>query len=236
MTIGVGGSTIEAELAGMESRRGGMEPITEAERRRRIGKAQRLMREAGNRALYLDASTSLYYFTGLRLRGSERLHGAVIPVDGGIAYIGPAFEEAAPFFTFDGLRRAGNAFDYVNGSLITAPCRRIKSPAEIALMQTAKKITLEVHRATARILAEGITTTEVEAFITEAHRRLGADGPPGFRIVLFGEPSARQRAVWNVEKAAQAAAARAVIENTGFGPGYAMPGLPHRPRHRPRRP
>ncbi len=59
MTIGVGGSTIEAELAGMESRRGGMEPITEAERRRRIGKAQRLMREAGIRALYLDASTSL---------------------------------------------------------------------------------------------------------------------------------------------------------------------------------
>ncbi len=334
MTIGVGGSTIEAELAAMTSRRGTAPAITEAERRGRIAKAQALMRKEEVNALYLDSSTSLFYFTGLKLRGSERLHGAVIPAEGEIAYICPAFEEAkiramlqldgeiltweehedptalvieavrgkghphgriavdetTPFFTFDGLRRAGNAFEYVNGSLVTAPCRMIKSPAEIALMATAKAITLEVQRAAARILAEGITTTEVQGFIAEAHHRLGCDAPPPFCIVLFGEPTAyphgvpypqtlkegdmvlidtggpvegylsditrsyvfgepspRYREIWNLEKAAQAAAfaaaqvgapceavdaaARAVIEAGGLGPGYAVPGLPHRTGH-----
>jgi Xaa-Pro dipeptidase len=57
-------------------------------------------------------------------------------------------------------------------------------------MQTAKNITLEVHKATARILHAGITTTEVQAFIVEAHRRLGSEGPPPFNIVLFGEATA----------------------------------------------
>lgn len=334
MTIDVGGSTMEAELERMSSMRDGVEPVSTEERWRRIEKAQHLMRAEGIQALYLDASTSLFYFTGMRLRGSERLHGAIIPADGDIAYICPAFEEektramlqlgddvrtweeyedptalivdtvrsrgyaqgtiavdeTTPFFTFDRLRRAGNAFEYVNASLITAKCRMIKSAAEIALMQRAKNITLEVHKATARILAEGLTTTEVADFIAKAHRRFGVDGPLSFCIVLFGEPTAyphgvsypqtlkegdmvlidtgatiegyhsditrsyvfgqpspRQRQIWNLEKEAQAAAfeaaqpgvtcesvdaaARAVIEAAGFGPGYAVPGLPHRTGH-----
>ncbi len=230
MTTDVGGSTMEAELERMSSMREGVEPVSAEERWHRIEKAQRLMRAEGVQALYLDASTSLFYFTGMRLRGSERLHGAIIPADGDIAYICPAFEEektramlqlgddvrtweehedptalvvdtvrsrghahgtiavdeATPFFTFDGLRRAGNAFEYVNADLITAKCRMIKSAAEIALMQRAKNITLEVHKATARILAEGLTTTEVADFIAKAHTRLGVDGPLSFCIVLFG--------------------------------------------------
>jgi len=334
MTVGVGGSTMEEELAQMSSMRDGIEPISAEERNHRIDKARQLMRAEGIQALYLDASTSLYYFTGLRCRPSERLHGAVIPADGDVVYLCPAFEEektrvslqpgddvrtweehedptalvvdtvrgfghshgtiavdeATAFFTFDGLRRAGNAFEYVNGSLVTAKCRLIKSPAEIALMQRAKDITLAVHQATARILAEGITTTEVAGFIAKAHTRLGVDGPLSFCIVLFGEPTAyphgvpypqtlkegdmvlidtgatidgyhsditrsyvfgdpspRQREIWELEKQAQAAAfgaarpgatcesvdaaARAVIEGAGFGPGYAVPGLPHRTGH-----
>jgi Xaa-Pro dipeptidase len=334
MTVGVGGSTAEAELAAMNSMRGDVPPIGDDERMRRIERAQALMREAGIEALWLDVSTSLTYFTGLRLRRTERLHGAVLPARGELAYVCPAFEEeklrtmltlggdvavweehedptalvtdtlrakgvergsigideATPFFSFDGLRRAGNAYDFVNAARITAACRAVKSDHEIGLMQTAKNITLEVHKAAARIMREGITTTEVQAFTAEAHRRLGAEEAPPFNIVLFGEatayphgvpypqtlkdgdmvlidvgapidgylsditrsyvfgePSARQRQVWNLEKAAQAAAfdaarlgarcedldiaARAVIEAGGFGPGYATPGLPHRTGH-----
>jgi Xaa-Pro dipeptidase len=334
VTIGVGGSTVEAELARLSSRRGGAPPIGDAERAARIDRAQALMRAAGIDALWLDVSASLTYFTGLRLRRSERLHGAVLPARGELAYLCPAFEEeklrtmvsvpgriavweehedptalvtgmlreagvtrgtvaldeATQFAAFDGLRRAANSYDYVNGARITGACRSCKSPAEIALMQTAKSITLEAQRAAARILRPGITTTEVQAFLVEAHRRLGAEGPPAFNIVLFGEatayphgvpypqtlregdmvlidvgapvdgyvsditrsyvfgePTARQREIWNLEKAAQAAAfaaarigarcedvdaaARRVIEAAGFGPGYAVPGLPHRTGH-----
>ena len=334
MTIGVGGSTAEGELAGLKNMRGDVEPISVDERLARIDKAQRLMREKGVDALWLDVSSSLTYFTGLKMGRSERCHGAVLPARGDIVYLSPAFEveklrtmisfgdkvaqwdededptallvdtvrsfgagggvialdEATPFFTFDGMRKAGNAFSFINGSEITAACRMIKSDHEIALMQTAKTITLEAQKAAARILREGITTTEVQAFIAAAHRKLGAEGDVAFNIVLFGEatayphgvpypqslkqgdmvlidtgapvdgylsditrsyifgePSQRQRDIWNLEKAAQAAgfaaakpgnrcedidsAARGVITAAGLGPGYATPGLPHRTGH-----
>ncbi len=92
MTRGVGGSSAEVELAKLSPRTDYV-PITVSERLARIEKAQRLMVEQGIDALYLDASTSLYYFTGLRLWASERLHGAVIPARGDLFYISPGFEE-----------------------------------------------------------------------------------------------------------------------------------------------
>ncbi len=66
-----------------------------------------------------------------------------------------ALDPAAPFFTVDGLRKAGNSFGFTNGAAITAACRMVKSPAEIALMQVAMDITLEVHKAAARCMAPG---------------------------------------------------------------------------------
>ena len=93
MTRGVGGSRMEDELEALASMRAGVEAIDEAERRSRIEKAQGLMQARGNEAMYLDASTSLYYFTGLRCRQSERLHGAIIPAAGEIVYLCPTFEK-----------------------------------------------------------------------------------------------------------------------------------------------
>jgi Xaa-Pro dipeptidase len=67
------------------------------------------------------------------------------------------------------------------------------------------------------------------------------------RAVVFGKPSARQKQIWNLERQAQDAAfaaarlgatcesvdfaARKVIVDAGFGPGYKLPGLPHRTGH-----
>jgi len=67
------------------------------------------------------------------------------------------------------------------------------------------------------------------------------------RTLIFGKPTARQKQVWELElkaqtaafKAAQVgapcesvdAAARKVITDAGFGPGYKVPGLPHRTGH-----
>jgi len=67
------------------------------------------------------------------------------------------------------------------------------------------------------------------------------------RTYVFGEPSAEHRRIWDIEHQAQAAAfdavrpgapcetidlaARAVLERHGLGPGYALPGLPHRTGH-----
>jgi Xaa-Pro dipeptidase len=67
------------------------------------------------------------------------------------------------------------------------------------------------------------------------------------RTYVFGEPTAEVRRVWSIEKSAQRAAfdavrpgilceeidlaARQFLERSGFGPGYRLPGLPHRTGH-----
>lgn len=229
MVIGVGGSSIEVELNKLSDMTTDISAISEQEFQARISKAQLLMKEQGVSALYLDAGTNLHYFTGLKWYKSERMVGAILPVQGGLEFIAPHFEqgslqdnmliqgnyngwhedecpyqlfanllnklgisqgkvaidESAAFFVFDGLRKAAPNYDFTNGSDISAPCRQIKSSAEIALMQRAKDMTMEVHKAAARILRPGISTLEVTNFINEAHKRVGASGS-SFCIVLFG--------------------------------------------------
>jgi len=67
------------------------------------------------------------------------------------------------------------------------------------------------------------------------------------RTVVFGKPTQRQRDIWNLARRAQDAgyaaakvgvscesvdaAARKVIVDAGFGPGFKVPGLPHRTGH-----
>ncbi len=71
----------------------GIVPITVAERKGRIEKARRLMHGNGLDAIYLESGSSLFYFTGVRWGRSERMFGAVLPREGELAYICPAFEE-----------------------------------------------------------------------------------------------------------------------------------------------
>lgn len=214
---------------------------------------------------------------------------AQLLADGGRAGDTLAVDESAPFFLVDGLSRALPDTRLIAATDITRSCRACKSDAELALMQRAKDITLQIHRHTARILRPGITTAEVREFIHAAHRAAGTAGsyfcivlfgpdsafPHGVakpkaladgdmvlidtgcqvedyisditRSYVFGEPTARQREIWAVEKAAQQAAfaaaapgkpcgtvdaaARGVIEGAGLGPDYQLPGLPHRTGH-----
>ncbi|MFT3679373.1 MAG: Xaa-Pro peptidase family protein [Ferruginibacter sp.] len=67
-------------------------PITIAERKTRIAKAQRLLAENKMAALILDCGTSLSYFTGIEWWPSERPMLAIIPAEGAVIYICPAFE------------------------------------------------------------------------------------------------------------------------------------------------
>ncbi|MBL4814909.1 MAG: aminopeptidase P family protein [Shewanella sp.] len=334
MTLGVGGSTAMQELAKLSDMTKGTKPISKSEFSARIEKAQELMKAQGIEAIYINAGTNLYYYTGTRWYASERMVGAIIPAVGALEYIAPAFEvdtllgymviegkvntwhedespyalfgevlkqmdinsgkvgidESAAFFIFDGVRLAHSQFDYVNAKPVTAGCRMIKSDTELSLLQRAKDMTLEVHKAVARILREGITVGEIEAFINDAHKAVGAAAGSYFCIVLFGEdsayphgvkspkaleqndtvlidtgcqlqgynsditrtfvfgkPSDRQREIWQHEQDAQIAAfeaakigapcasvdraARDVLEAAGFGPGYNVPGLPHRTGH-----
>lgn len=327
MTIGVGGSSAEIELARLNDMTNGATPIATSEFNGRIEKACALMEENQISAVYLNAGTNLYYFTGTRWGASERMVGAILSAKGELQYIAPHFEidtingytliegningwqehespyvlfgdvlasmgvtqgdigldESCPYFISDGLAQAQPTLQFVNAKAITAGCRMRKAPSELALLQRAKEMTLEVHKSAAKILRDGISTQEVTQFIDQAHRAVGAVKGSYFCIVLFGEdtayphgvsnpknlepddmvlidtgcqlegynsditrtyvygePTERDRQVWNHEKASQAAgfaaaqigiqcgkvddAARGYLIDRGYGPGYSTPG------------
>lgn len=68
-------------------------PITAEERRARLEKARRLMREYGIDAMLLTGGTSLIYYTNIGWDLSERLLGFVLPAQGSPFVVAPAFEE-----------------------------------------------------------------------------------------------------------------------------------------------
>lgn len=100
-----------------------------------------------------------------------------------------AIDPALPFEMAGRLSAEMPALRLQDASSVVNGCRMYKSAAELALMQYAKNLTLEVHRRAARILAPGISTGEVRRFIEDAHRKLGTAGST-FCIVQFGESTA----------------------------------------------
>ena len=77
----------------LKNRLEGVSPITDDERKGRIAKAQRLMKENGLGATYAESGSSLFYYTGVRWGRSERMFAMVIPAEGDPAWVCPAFEE-----------------------------------------------------------------------------------------------------------------------------------------------
>jgi len=232
--IGIGGSTIEQELANIKPIAHMAEPIKPEEYQDRMAKACFMMKEDSIDVMYLHAGTNLFYFTGLRWYGSERLVGALLFADGTLLYIAPKFEEgtvldflviqggiicweehvnpyqlvvdlisnktnnkscllaideATPFYVSNGIDLIDSELSFIDAKKITAGCRMIKSKSEIAIMQHAMNITLEVQKAAARILHVGIRAEEVVEFINEAHKKYGISKGSYFCIVLFGKDS-----------------------------------------------
>lgn len=94
-----------------------------------------------------------------------------------------------PLLNFGAARRLGEKRRIVDGAPVIDGLRMCKSAAELALMQQAKDMTLEVHRRAARILAPGIRASDVKRFIDQAHRALGGIGST-FCAVQFGRATA----------------------------------------------
>jgi Xaa-Pro dipeptidase len=309
----------------------GIRPITAEERRGRVDKAQRLMRENKIGAIVLEGGSSMYYFSGTRWNQAEKLFTLVIPAAGEPAWVVEdadekraihhelvstgadvrvaqdeadgykrlaqvlkergatrvGMEERVRFAVYEGIRKEGPALEFTSADAVTAGCRMIKSPAEIALLQRANDITIEAYRAAFTTLREGMSQRDLQNNISAAFTALGVRGgamaifgkytafPHGSiapqqlregdlvlvddgcvvegyqsditRTLIFGKPTARQRQVWELERKAQDAAlvaanvgatcesvdaaARNAITKGGFGPGYKVPGLPHRTGH-----
>jgi Xaa-Pro dipeptidase len=185
-------------------------------------------------------------------------------------------EERVPFVFSDGIRGATRGVELRSATPVTAGCRSIKSPAELALMQLANDITLHVYKAAWKSLKAGVTNREFSDLIAAGYRQVGFPGeascqvdawsalPHGSvqpqviregsivliddgcvvegyqsdisRTFVVGRPTDRMKRVFDVVHKAQTAAlkaakpgvpceavdaaARKVVDDAGFGPGY----------------
>jgi Xaa-Pro dipeptidase len=88
-----GEAAIPKAIRDLQPMLNGIVPISVAERKNRITKAQNLMAKEKMDAIFLEGTTSCYYYTGMRWGQSERTFGVVIPAKGSIVYVCPKFEE-----------------------------------------------------------------------------------------------------------------------------------------------
>jgi Xaa-Pro dipeptidase len=99
-----------------------------------------------------------------------------------------AVESTTRFFIVDGLRRASNGYDMISADPLVRACRLIKSPAELALMQSANNVTLEALRFVHAHVERGMSALNIGDLMDRATVSLG--GSPEFALVLLNEASA----------------------------------------------
>ncbi len=97
-------------------------------------------------------------------------------------------EERLRFFIFNGVRKEAPGIEFESADPVTAGCRMIKSPAEIALMQRANDMTIAAYRAGFATLRDGMTQDDLRGNILAAYRALGATG--AVVAVSFGKYTA----------------------------------------------
>lgn len=93
LSAGLARAAAPAAIPELKPLTGGVVPISPAERRERIARAQTLMRAQGLSALLIEPGSAMIYFCGVRWSRSERLTACVIPVDGDVLIVTPHFEE-----------------------------------------------------------------------------------------------------------------------------------------------
>jgi Xaa-Pro dipeptidase len=185
-------------------------------------------------------------------------------------------EEQVKFVFADGLGKALPAAQLSSATAVTAGCRMIKSPAELALMTLANSVTLQAYEAAWKSLREGMTQNDFAGLVSAAHAKLGFTGGAGVQVgeysalphgsiqpqtvregtillidggcqvegyssdisrtFVLGKPTEKMKQVFDIVHRAQAAAlaaarpgvpcdavdaaARNVIAEAGYGPGF----------------
>ncbi|MBN7809972.1 aminopeptidase P family protein [Algoriphagus sp. H41] len=102
----------------------------------------------------------------------EQVKKAIL--DSGVTSGKIGMEERVRFFIADGVRKVSSSFEVVSADPITIPCRIIKSPAEIALMQRATDITIEAMKLGFAALKEGEAPSLFSSAVAQAHQKMGA--------------------------------------------------------------
>ena len=107
----------------------------------------------------------------------------------GVATAPVAFEETDRYFIVDRLQQQLPSLKAVSAHSVVRALRLIKSPAELALMQTANDITLRAMKHVGERARLGMTPADYSAAIDAATSALG--GSPEFSLVLIDEAAAQ---------------------------------------------
>src|SRR5579872_6357714 len=86
--------SVPAPIRNLKPMLDGVQPISDAERRGRIEKAQRLMREQKIGGLVLEPGASMFYFTGTRWNAGDKIFALAIPAKGELVWIVPRADAA----------------------------------------------------------------------------------------------------------------------------------------------
>jgi Xaa-Pro aminopeptidase len=206
----------------------------------------------GARSLAIDPALPFFAFDGLRVAAPNvaALNGAPI-VDGCRMIKSPAelaLMSQAKAMTLEVHRRVARILE---PGITTTAVRRFIDQAHRALGADDGSSFCAVQFGVASAYPHGLPgeqrLAQGDIVLIDTGCKVQGYNSDITRTYVFGEPSAEQRRVWDVEKRAQAAAfaavkpgvpceeidavARRVLEAAGFGPDYALPGLPHRTGH-----
>lgn len=91
-------------------------------------------------------------------------------------------EETVPFFRSKGIMGALPHATFVDAWPVTAGCRRIKSPAELALLRLANQTTLAVYEAVWKALVPGMSEDDIAGLVAMAYARTGLRGSADVNI------------------------------------------------------
>ena len=103
----------------------------------------------------------------------------------GIATGKLGIEETVRFVFADGIAKAASQVTIASATPVTAGCRMIKSPQEIALMRLAAEVTLAAYQAAHLAVKDGMTQTQLQELVKKAHERLGSTGGADVQVGEF---------------------------------------------------
>jgi len=210
-----------------------------------------LLKEHGMEALALDPELPFSVFDGLR-RAASTLMVSAAPIIDGCRMIKSSTELAlmrqAKAMTLEVQRRAARI---LAPGIKASEVKQFIDSAHRRLGADAGSYFCAVQFAQATSYPHGVpgdqTLSEGDVVLIDTGCQVGGYHSDITRTYVFGEPTEEIKRVWAIEKSAQQAAfaavrpgvacedidaaARGLLERSGFGPGYRLPGLPHRTGH-----
>ena len=99
-----------------------------------------------------------------------------------------AAESTTRFFILAGIQQVSGAYQIVPADALVRACRLIKSPAELALLQSANDVTIAALKFVHAQAKHGMSGADLIAMMNQATVALG--GSPEFSLALLNEASA----------------------------------------------